>query len=150
MDEVAVINKKNNDDKQYIIFKINNESFGIDITNINTIIQMPKITKMPKMPEYFQGITYLRGRIIPVINLRKRMNYTDEEFTKKNRIIVLNLEDDKLMGIIVDDVKEVMRISQSEIEEPSPLLKKEESFISGVGKKEDNLISIFEVDSLIA
>ncbi|MBQ7148008.1 MAG: purine-binding chemotaxis protein CheW [Pseudobutyrivibrio sp.] len=150
MDELAVINKKNNDDKQYIIFKINNESFGIDITNINTIIQMPKITKMPKMPEYFQGITYLRGRIIPVINLRKRMNYTDEEFTKKNRIIVLNLEDDKLMGIIVDDVKEVMRISQSEIEEPSPLLKKEESFISGVGKKEDNLISIFEVDSLIA
>lgn len=150
MGELAVINKKNNDDKQYIIFKINNESFGIDITNINTIIQMPKITKMPKMPEYFQGITYLRGRIIPVINLRKRMNYTDEEFTKKNRIIVLNLEDDKLMGIIVDDVKEVMRISQSEIEEPSPLLKKEESFISGVGKKEDNLISIFEVDSLIA
>ncbi len=150
MGELAVINKKNNGDKQYIIFKINNESFGIDITNINTIIQMPKITKMPKMPEYFQGITYLRGRIIPVINLRKRMNYTDEEFTKKNRIIVLNLEDDKLMGIIVDDVKEVMRISQSEIEEPSPLLKKEESFISGVGKKEDNLISIFEVDSLIA
>ena len=150
MSDLAIIKNTIDEEKQYIVFRINKEYFGIDIERINCIIQVPKITKIPKMPNYFQGVMSLRGSVIPVINLRLRMNYEDEDFTKDSRIIVLNLEDGAMMGIIVDDVKEVMNISEEEIDEPSSILKKNDSFISGVGKKEDELISIFEVGRLTA
>lgn len=150
MSELAIVKKNVVEEKQYIVFHMEKEFYGIDIANINCIIQVPKITPIPKMPEYFQGVISLRGHVIPVINLRKRMNLADVELTKESRIIVLNLENDELMGIIVDDVKEVMNISNNEIEEPSPFVKRKDSFISGVGKKQDELISIFEVDLLTA
>ena len=150
MSDVAVINNSKEDDKQYIVFCINGENFGIDIAQINSIILMPNITFVPKMPEYFEGIMSLRGSVIPVINLRKRMNLEAKEYDKDTRIIVINLEDDKMMGIIVDEVKEVMNITNDQIQVPSPYLKKEDSLISGVGKKEDQLISIFEVAKLTA
>ena len=150
MNELAIVKDNIEEDKQYIVFNLNKEYYGIDIADINCIIMVPKITPIPKMPEYFAGVISLRGHVIPVINLRKRMNYADEEITKNTRIIVLNLENGEMMGIMVDDVREVMNISNSEIEEPSPYIKKKDSFISGVGKKKDNLISIFEVDLLTA
>ena len=150
MSDLAVINNSKDDDKQYIVFRIDGENFGIDIAEINSIILMPEITFMPKMPPYFQGIISLRGSVIPVINLRKRMNLEDKEFDKDTRIIILNLENDEMMGIIVDEVKEVMNIENDQIQVPSPFLKKEDSLISGVGKKEDQLISIFEVSKISA
>ena len=150
MNDLAIVRENVVEEKQYIVFYVEKEYFGIDIVDINSIIMVPKITPIPNMPDYFQGVISLRGHVIPVINLRKRMGLADKEISKETRIIVLNLENEELMGIIVDDVKEVMNISNSEIEEPSPFVDKKDSFISGVGKKQDNLISIFEVGLLTA
>ncbi len=150
MSDLAIINEKNNETKKYIIFQVNKEVYGIDVATINNIIQMPKITRVPMSPDYYQGIISLRGDIIPIMSLRGRMNFGEDTITKDSRIIILNLANDERMGIIVDDVKEVMNISENEIEEPSPLLKNDINFIKGVGKKDDQLISIFEVNSLIA
>ncbi len=150
MNDLVVMKNAQNEDKQYIVFRIDKEFFGIDISVINSIIMIPEITSIPKAPEYMKGVINLRGHVVPVMSLRKRMNYEEENITKDSRIIVLNLENEEMMGIIVDDVKAVMNIANSEINEPSPFLKKEDSFISGVGRKDDELISIFEVGRLTA
>ncbi len=150
MSDLAIYNGDSSDEKQYIVFRINKEFFGIDIAQINSIILLPKITKVPKMPEYFGGLISLRGSVLPVINLRKKMNLEDKEFDKDTRVIILNVEDDAMIGVIVDEVKEVTNISNEDIKEPSPFLKSEDSLISGVGKKDDQLISIFEVEKITA
>lgn len=149
MSDVIVTNDTNVDDKQYIIFNINKEFYGIDIMYISSIIMMPEITEVPLAPDYLKGIISLRGRVIPVIDMHKKMNYGEAEITKDTRIIIININETEQVGIIVDSVKEVVIISNDEIEIPSPFVKAEDSFISGVGKKEDCLISIFDIDSLV-
>ena len=139
----------NTDEKQYIIFTLNNEFYGIDIININTIIMMPEITDVPLAPDYIKGMISLRGHVIPVIDMHKRMNYGEEIITKDTRVIVFNINENEQVGIVVDSVKEVMVISSEEIEYPSPFIKSDESFISGVGKKTDMLISILDINSLV-
>ena len=148
MSNLVAIREKIVEEKQYIVFSLNEESFGIDISDVNSIIMMPKITSVPMTEDYISGIINLRGRIVPILSMHKRMTRGEDVITKDSRVIILNLEDDKLLGIIVDDVKEVMNISSEEIEEPNEYLKKDDSFISGVGKKDDDLISIFEVNSI--
>lgn len=150
MNELSVINSSETEEKQYIVFLINKEYFGIDIDHINSIIQMPKISMVPNGPEYLLGMTSVRDRVIPIVSLHKKMNYGEENITSESRVIILNLENDEIIGIVVDEVREVTKISSDDIQEASPFVSKEDSFISGVGKKEDNLISIFEVATLIA
>ncbi|MBE5910243.1 chemotaxis protein CheW [Pseudobutyrivibrio sp.] len=148
MSDLRVVNEKNEADNQYIIFNINKESYAIDVSQVNNIIQMPKITKVPKSPEYFSGVISLRGEIIPIMSLHRRMNYGEDSITKDSRIIILNIEDERLMGVIVDEVKEVLTIPENEIEQPSPFINADESFIRGIGKKGEELISILKIGSL--
>lgn len=149
MSDVFASNDYNADDKQYIVFNINKEYYGIDIMYISSIIMMPEITDVPLAPDYLKGIISLRGRVIPVIDMHRKMSYGEAEVTKDTRIIIVNINEKEQVGIIVDSVKEVVIISNDEIEVPSPFVKTEDSFISGVGKKDDNLISIFDIDSLV-
>ena len=149
MEELAVYQEKKKEEKKYVVFGIKNESFGIDISFVNSIIQMPHITNVPKSPEHYSVIITLRGEVVPVISLRRKMNLDDEAYTDNSRIIITDIDNDKQVGLIVDEVKEVLEIPDDEIMEPSPFLKKEESLISGVGKKDDELISVFNMEMLI-
>ncbi len=149
MSDLIVSSGKNEADNQYIIFNINKESYAIDVVKVNNIIQMPKITKVPKSPEYFSGVISLRGEIIPIMSLHRRMNYGNDEFTKDSRIIILNIDEERLMGVIVDAVREVLTIPEDEIEQPSPFINTDETFIRGIGKKEEELISILKIESLV-
>lgn len=148
MSEIAVYNANENESK-YIIFKINKEVYAIDVKNVNNIIQMPKITQVPSSPKYYRGVINLRGEIIPVMSLRRRMNYDDDCFTSNSRIIILNIGEDNLLGIVVDEVNEVLDISSKDIEQPSQFIKNDASVVSGVGKIGDMIISILSVDSII-
>jgi purine-binding chemotaxis protein CheW len=148
MSELAVYNANENESK-YIIFKINKEVYAIDVKSVNNIIQMPKITQVPSSPKYYRGVINLRGEIIPVMSLRRRMNYDDDCFTSNSRIIILNIGEDNLLGIVVDEVKEVLDISSKDIEQPSQFIKNDASVVSGVGKIGDMIISILSVDSII-
>ena len=134
--------------RQYVIMTIENEFFGIDIAHVNSIINYCDITSMPNTPEYLMGIINLRGRIVPVISLRRRMHLDDDVISKDTRIVVLEMEDESLLGVIADAVTEVAEISSNDIQAPSPLLKSPETFISGIGKKDEALVSIFEVKSI--
>jgi len=148
MSEIAVYNANENESK-YIIFKINKEVYAIDVKSVNNIIQMPKITQVPSSPKYYRGVINLRGEIIPVMSLRRRMNYDDDCFTNSSRIIILNIGEDNLLGIVVDEVNEVLDISSKDIEQPSQFIKNDASVVSGVGKIGDMIISILSIDSMI-
>ena len=97
-----------NDAKQYIVVKIGSEQYGIDISYIDNIVRMQKITRVPKIQTYFKGVINLRGEIVPVMSVRKKMNLDDDVITNASRIIILKLEEKGTIGIIVDEVKEVL------------------------------------------
>ena len=151
MNELAVYNQNTASelDKKYLIFTVGKESYGIDVACINNIIQMPRITNVPNAPRSFMGIINLRGQIIPVMSLHRRMNAGIGSTSNNSKIIILNLSEDRLMGVIVDDVKEVITISEEDLENPTPFLKQEESIIKAVAKREDDLISVLEVEMLL-
>ena len=149
MEELAVYKNENTEEKKYIVFNISKENYGIDISSVNSIIEMPQITNVPRSPEHYRGIINLRGEIIPVISLRRKMSLEDDTFTSSSRIIITDIEEDKQVGLIVDEVKEVVAIPDEEIMEPSPFLKGSDSLIKGVGQKDDNLISVFNLEVLV-
>ena len=138
------------ENKQYIVIKIGNEQYGIDIQYIDNIVRMQRITRVPKAQQYFKGVINLRGEIIPVMSLRLRFNFEQDEYTNSTRIIILKLEPQYAVGIIVDEVKEVITLEDSMIEKINHNAGDENSiYLTGVGKQEDNLISILNIAGVI-
>lgn len=138
------------DRKQYIVVKIGSEQYGIDISYIDNIVRMQKITRVPKAQEYFRGIINLRGEVVPVMSIRLRMGLTEDEFTNDTRIIILKMEEHGNLGIIVDQVKEVVSLSEEEIDGYNPDTREEKSdFIKGIGKHNNELISLLEINAIL-
>lgn len=134
---------------QYIVIKLGNEQYGIDIRYIDNIVRMQHITRVPKVAEYLKGVINLRGEVIPVMSLRIKMGLQADEITKATRIIILKLEQHGTIGVIVDEVKEVVTLSTEEIEKVTYDAKEERnSFLSGVGKHENELISILDLSAV--
>ena len=131
--------------KQYIVVMVGNEQYGIDITYIDNIVRMQKITRVPKIQSYFKGIINLRGEIVSVMSIRKKMELEDDVFTNASRIIILKLEEMGRIGVIVDEVKEVVNLSDDEIEKVS----NKGRFINGIGKHGEELISLFEISAVV-
>ena len=134
-----------NDSKQYIVVKIGSEQYGIDISYVDNIVRMQKITRVPKAQRHFKGIINLRGEIVPVMSIRLKMGLEEDQFTNASRIIILKLEEKGMLGIIVDEVKEVVTLSNDEIEKG----RKKGSFINGVGKHGEELISLFDINAIV-
>ncbi|MBS7338974.1 MAG: purine-binding chemotaxis protein CheW [Lachnospiraceae bacterium] len=134
---------------QYIVIKLGNEQYGIDIRYIDNIVRMQHITRVPKVAGYLKGVINLRGEVIPVMSLRIKMDLPADEITKATRIIILKLEQHGTIGVIVDEVKEVVTLSTDEIEKVTYDAKEERnSFLSGVGKHENELISILDLSAV--
>lgn len=134
-----------NDSKQYIVVKIGSEQYGIDISYIDNIVRMQKITRVPKAQKHFKGVINLRGEIVPVMSIRLKMKLDDDIFTNASRIIILKLEEKGMLGIIVDEVKEVVTLTNDEVEKSSG----KGSFINGVGKHGEELISLFDINAIV-
>lgn len=135
---------------QYIVIRLGEEQYGIDIRNIDTITRMQHITRVPKMPAYLKGVINLRGVVIPVMSMRLRMNLAADEITKSTRIIVLKLEQEGNVGFIVDEVKEVVSLDVEDIEKIADNNNKEgkASLINAVGKHNGELISLFDLSAI--
>lgn len=131
--------------KQYIVVMIGDEYYGIDIGYIDNIVRMQKITRVPKVQPYFKGVINLRGEVVPIMSLRKKMGLADDVFTNASRIIILKLEDNVAIGIIVDEVKEVVNLSENEIDK----MGNKGRFINGIGKHGDDLISLLEIQAVL-
>ena len=130
---------------QYIVVQIGNEKYGIDIKYIDNIVRMQKITRVPKVQSYFKGVINLRGEIVPVMSIRKKMGLPEDVITDASRIIIIKLEDKGSIGVIVDEVKEVITLNMAEVEKTSA----KDSFINGIGKNGDELISLFEINAIV-
>lgn len=136
--------------KQFIVVKIGSEQYGIDISYVDNIVRMQKITRVPKAQPYFKGIINLRGEIVPVMSIRTKMDLEPDEFTDVTRIIILKLEEHGVLGIVVDEVKEVVTLGPDEIDKVAYDAKSNKSnFINGVGKHGEELISLFDTNSII-
>lgn len=135
--------------KQYIVVKIDNEQFGINIKYIDNIVRLQRITRVPMSQEYFKGVINLRGEILPVMSIRKKLGLADDVFGDKTRIIIAKVEN-ATVGIIVDEVKEVVTLEDESLENVNYSNGDDmNSYISAVGKKGDELISILDICSAI-
>lgn len=134
---------------QYIVIRLGEEQYGIDIRNIETITRMQHVTRVPKMPAYLKGVINLRGVVIPVLSMRLRMNLDADEITKATRILVLNLEQEGQVGFIVDEVKEVVSLNVDDIEKLGEGNKEgKANLINAVGKHNGELISLFDLNAI--
>lgn len=131
--------------KQYIVVQIGNEKYGIDINFIDNIVRMCKITRVPKVQSYFKGVMNLRGEIVPVMSVRRKMRLPDDVITDASRIIIIKLEEKGSIGIIVDEVREVITLNMAEVEKTTA----KDSFINGIGKNGNELISLFEINAIV-
>lgn len=135
---------------QYIVVKIGNEQYGININFIDNIVRMQNITRVPKAQVYFKGVINLRGEIIPVMSIRVKLGLEADIFTDKSRIIIIKMETGTV-GMIVDEVREVVTLEEENIEKMSYDVNDEKSgFINGIGKNNDELISLLDVGAILS
>lgn len=130
---------------EYVVFSLGNEEYGIEISFAQEIIRIPRqIFKMPNMPSYIEGVVNLRGKVIPVIDLKKRFDFEHTERTNDSRLLILDL-DNMLLGTIVDDVSEVIKIEDKSIEKLSSEVSSiGSSNVKGIGKIDKRLILLLD------
>lgn len=134
---------------QVVGFRIGEETFGVRIGSVREIVRVPEITTVPNAQETIEGVINLRGKIIPVVDLRKRFGQVEIASDKKNRILVVELEN-KLVGLIVNSASEVLKIPPSEIESPGSVFADgESSYVTGVGKLKGRLIILLDIGKLL-
>jgi purine-binding chemotaxis protein CheW len=147
---VADEDEENNQENKYLLFKLGDEVYGIQILYVTDIIEMQKITEVPDMPDYIKGVINLRGKVIPLMDLRLRFGLPEREYDDRTCIIVVNI-DSTAIGFIVDTVSEVHDISEKDIS-PPPTFKSEgvkEQYISGLGKIGDEVKILLDVKKIL-
>ncbi len=140
---------KSDERLQLVSFKIGSEEFGVDILKVQEINRMVEITKVPQAPHYVEGVINLRGKVIPIVNLRKRFNLELKEYDKNTRIVVVDIGGN-IMGMVVDSVSEVLRLPSDTIE-PAPEIATgvNSEYIKGVAKLEDRLLIFLDLSKVI-
>ena len=147
MDEARLTTTASGNNMQYIVIKVGDESYGINMSFVENISRMVHITRVPKVASYLKGVINLRGEVIPVMSLRLKMGLEDAEYTKASRIIILKLEQHGTIGVIVDEVKEVVTLEEEQVEKVSADANQEHAnFVSSVGKCSTGLISLLDLN----
>lgn len=135
---------------RYLTFFLDEEQYGIHISNIKEIIALIKTTKIPKMPDYMKGVMNLRGNIIPVIDMRLKFDLAEKEPEMHTAIVIIQVKEINI-GFIVDRVEEVLPISAEQISEPPKFgTKINTNFIKGMGQVNNNVIMLLDLDSLLS
>jgi purine-binding chemotaxis protein CheW len=134
---------------QLVVFDLASEYYGVDISDVREIIRMQSITRVPGTPEYLEGVLNLRGKIAPVVDLRKRLNLKVTGQTRESRIVVIDI-DSRDVGVIVDGVTEVLRIPLSSIEPPAQMLQSVDSIhLKGIAQIQDKLVILLDMSSIL-
>ncbi|HEX3032874.1 MAG TPA: chemotaxis protein CheW [Bacillota bacterium] len=137
-------------EQQYVIFQLGQETFALDIAKVWEIINFQQITKVPQATEFIEGIINLRGKVIPVLDLRRRFGLSAVDDNKAMRIIVVEIAG-HVTGLMVDGVSEVLRFSDEIVEAPpAAVTNVDEDFIEGVAKLQDRLIIILCIEKVLA
>ncbi len=136
-------------EKQFVVFRLGKETYGLDIESVREIITMQTITQVPRTLEYIEGVINLRGRVIPVYNIRRKFGLPEEEATRATRIVVVEVEGNTI-GMIVDGVSEVLRISGDMVERPSEIISDVDTeYLQGVAKMEEKLVILLDIAKVL-
>jgi purine-binding chemotaxis protein CheW len=136
--------------QQIVSFRLADEEYGVDIMRAQEIIMMGQITRLPEVPDYVCGLINLRGHVIPIVDLRKRFHLPVKENDDSTRIVVVNLQK-RTLGMVVDAVTEVLRISVEEIEPPpSSVSGIDHDYIRGIVKRKDKLVILLDIEAILS
>ncbi|MDY6875018.1 MAG: chemotaxis protein CheW [Chloroflexota bacterium] len=137
-------------ENQLVIFDLANEHYGVDISTVESIIKMQSITSVPRAPGFVEGVTNLRGTVLPVIDLRRRFGLPAAEESKETRIIVVEMNS-STVGMVVDAVSEVLQVPDEAIEPPSPIVTTMDSaFITAIAKVDERLIILLDLSQVLS
>ncbi len=135
--------------RQFISFAVGDEEYGLELLRVKEVIRLREITWLPKAPVFVKGIINLRGDVIPIISLREKFGLPETESTAATRVIVVEA-DGRLIGMVVDSASQVVRIPTDQIEPPPPMLGGSmQDLITAVGKLDDKLIILLDVDAVL-
>ena len=138
------------DERQIVVFRLGAELYGVEIARVHEIIRMQPVTRVPRAPAFVEGVTNLRGQVIPVVDLRRRFGLPEVERTRASRIVVVDIGD-QVAGVIVDGVSEVLRVSTASIEPPSPVVQGIDSeYLHGIAKLSERLVILLDLDRVLA
>ena len=130
-------------------FYLGPEEYAVDILKIKEIKLMQEITNVPKAPDFVEGVINLRGDIVPIIDLKKKLNLGAAELNEESKIVVVEI-DTKMEGVIVDEVSEVIEIEDSKLSPPPPIIGGiEAEYLKGVGKLGDRLLILLDLDKIL-
>ena len=137
-------------EKQLVVFDLADEGYGVDISSVREIIRMQEITRVPRAPDFVEGVINLRGRVIPVVDLRKRFGFTVTDWTKDTRIVVVDIAGQDI-GVVVDAVTEVLRLAATSVEPPSSVITTADSeYLLGIAKLESRLIILLDLERALS
>lgn len=135
---------------QLVVFELGKEHYAVDISAVESIIKMQPITVVPHTPSFVEGVTNLRGSVLPVIDLRKRFGLALDDISKKSRIVVIALGKTKV-GMIVDAVSEVLSVTEEAIEPPPPMVSSvDTTFITGIAKIDSKLVILLDLSKVLS
>ncbi|MBZ5657068.1 MAG: chemotaxis protein CheW [Acidobacteriia bacterium] len=134
---------------QLVSFHVGGEEFGIEILRVQEIIRIQQLTRVPNSPNFVDGVINLRGKVIPVVALRRCFSLENRPHDKQTRIVVVEVNG-SVLGFIVDSVSEVLRLPVETIEPPPRLGKVEREYVSGVGKLDDRLLILLDLNRLMS
>lgn len=136
-------------ERQLVVFKLGEESYGLNISDVQEINSIQEITKLPGTPPFVEGVINLRGKIIPVIDLRKRFGFEAKGWDRSTRIVVARFLEETI-GIIVDSVTEVLRIPEGVIEPPSSVVEGiDTEYIQGIANLGEKLVILLDLNRAI-
>ena len=150
LERMEALGSKVVDGKQYIVVKLGNERFGIDIDIVDNIVRMQRITRVPKSQKYYKGVINLRGDVVPVMSMRLKMGMEPDEYTNSTRIIIEKFDTNAFVGFIVDEVLQIVSIDETTLEKPTFRKNSEiDNYLVGVAKEDDALISVLDMNILV-
>jgi len=136
-------------EKQFVVFKLNDEEYGIEITQVKEIIEYHKPTKIPNTPHFIDGVINVRGIIVPIVSLRKRFELKNREIIKDSRVIIVHLNE-KLIGFVVDETSQILRINENDIEAAGDIITgSDRHFIAGIGKIGEKIIVLLNLKEVL-
>ncbi len=148
--EQAVGPATSGEERQLVVFQLGAELYGVDIARVHEIIRLQTITRVPRAPSFVEGVINLRGKVIPVVDLRRRFGLPLADHTRATRTVVVEIGD-QVVGIIVDSVSEVLRVSTATIEPPSPVVAGIDSeYLQGIAKLPERLVILLDLDRVLA
>ena len=138
------------DERQLVVFQLGAEFYGVEIARVHEIIRLQAVTRVPRAPAFVEGVINLRGKVIPVVDLRRRFGLPTADHTRASRIVVVEIGD-QVVGVVVDGVSEVLRVNGATVEPPSPVVAGIDSeYIHGIAKLDDRLVILLDLDRVLA